>query len=113
VICEQWDLVVVPFPFTDVAGAKRRPALVLSAAGFNKAAGHAILAMITTARHSSWPGDIPLTSAATGLPKDCVVRLKLFTLDNRLIERLISKLPAKERSRVRTSLEMALGVSAT
>ena len=111
-ICEQWDLVVVPFPFTDMAGGKRRPALVLSAAGFNKVAGHAILAMITTARHSSWPGDIPLTSAATGLPKDCVVRLKLFTLDNRLIARLIAKLPAKERAKVRASLEQALGVSA-
>ena len=111
-ICEQWDMVVVPFPFTDMAGGKRRPALVLSAATFNKAAGHAILAMITTARHSSWPGDTPLASTATGLPKDCVVRLKLFTLDNRLIARLIAKLPPKERAKVRASMEQALGVSA-
>lgn len=109
-ICEAWDIVVVPFPFTDAPGEKRRPALVLSAAGFHRASGHAILAMITTAKRSSWPGDTPL-SAAVGLPKDCLVRMKLFTLDNRLIARVISKLPAKERQRVRASLEQALGVA--
>ena len=110
-ICEPWDVVVVPFPFTDGPGVKRRPALVLSAGGFNRASGHTVLAMITSARRSSWPGDIPLASVTTGLPKDCVVRMKLFTLDNRLIARVIAKLASKERQRVRTSLEQALGVS--
>ncbi len=109
-VCEAWDIVVVPFPFTDSAGEKRRPALVLSTAAFNRAANHSILAMITTARRSSWPGDTPL-STATGLPKDCLVRMKLFALDNRFIARVISKLPAKERQRVRASMESTLGAS--
>ena len=108
-ICEPWDVAVVPFPFTESPAVKRRPALVLSATGFNRASGHTILAMITTARHSRWPGDIPLASAPSGLLKDCVVRMKLFTLDNRLIVRVISKLAAKERQKVRASLEQALG----
>ena len=29
-ICSQWDVVVVPFPFTDEPGAKKRPALVIT-----------------------------------------------------------------------------------
>ena len=111
-ICEAWDIAVVPFPFPDSAAVKRRPALVLSTLGFNRSSGHTILAMITTARQSSWPGDTSLSSAATGLPKDCLVRMKLFTLDNRFIVRVISKLPAKERQKVRTSMEQALGVLA-
>lgn len=38
------------FPFTDRAASKNRPALVLSdAAAFNAAAGHVVLAMITSA----------------------------------------------------------------
>jgi len=43
VIYEPWDVVVVPFPFTERAGTKRRPALVLSKKAFNEN-GHTILA---------------------------------------------------------------------
>lgn len=32
---EPGDLVIVPFPFSDLSDAKRRPALVLSTAAFN------------------------------------------------------------------------------
>ncbi len=46
----QWDVVIVPFPFSNQPGAKRRPALVLSASSFNRH-GQAVLAMITTAGH--------------------------------------------------------------
>ena len=49
-ICEQWDVVVVPFPFTEKPGAKRRPAVVLSKKGFNEH-GHTVLLMITTKAH--------------------------------------------------------------
>ena len=111
-ICEAWDIAVVPFPFTDSSGVKRRPALVVSATSFNRASGHTILAMITTARHSSWPGDTPLAAGASGLPKDCLVRMKLFTLDNRLILRVAAKLGTKDRLKVRASLEQATAVAA-
>ena len=57
--CELWQVVVVPFPFTDRATTKRRPALVLSAKAFNRN-GHSVLAMITSASHRPWPGDTPI-----------------------------------------------------
>ena len=50
----QWDIIIVPFPFTNQPGSKRRPALVLSTSGFNRH-GQIILAMITTAGHHPWP----------------------------------------------------------
>jgi mRNA interferase MazF len=85
VTCDQWDVVVVPFPFTEKPGFKRRPALVLSAPAFNQA-GHTILAMVTSSLREVWPGDTRLTELDdAGLHAPCVVRLKLFTLDNRLI----------------------------
>lgn len=47
---ERFDVVVVPFPFTDVDAVKRRPALVISnAQTFNRSVGHSAIAMITTA----------------------------------------------------------------
>ena len=52
------------------------------------AVGQSVLAMITSAAHSRWPLDVPLTDlAAAGLPAPSVVRMKLFTLDDRLVER--------------------------
>ena len=91
-ICESFDTVVVPFPFIESAESKRRPALVLSKKAFNDQ-GHTILAMITTKRYPAWPGDTEIKEhKAAGLHLPCLVRLKLFTLDNRLIVRKIGRL---------------------
>jgi len=104
VICDQWHVVVVPFPFSDMPGAKNRPALVLSAKTFNRA-GHSVLAMITTSVHRAWPGDSVVSDRrAAGLRAACIVRLKLFTLDNRLILRSLGRLGRLDREAVVASL---------
>jgi mRNA interferase MazF len=108
VICDQWDVVAVPFPFTDQQGSKRRPALVLSIRDFN-ACGHSVMAMITTQHHRAWPGDTVIQDReAAGLPLPCVVRLKLFTLDARLIIRKLGSLEAQDRSKVQEALSTFL-----
>jgi len=44
-----FDVVVVPFPFTDAKADKRRSALILSSdKAYNKRSYHAVLAMITS-----------------------------------------------------------------
>lgn len=92
-ICERGDIVVVPFPFTDIAVAKRRPALALSTRQFNAQSAHTVLAMITSAAHSLWPTDIPIVAdAATGLSHPSLLRWKLFTLSNDLIARKAGRL---------------------
>ena len=50
-----FDVVVVPFPFTDRAAVKRRSALVVSGAAFNDSHARVVLAMITSAVHAGWP----------------------------------------------------------
>jgi mRNA interferase MazF len=108
-IFDRFDVVVVPFPFSDKAGRKRRPALVLSNRDFNTT-GHTVLAMITTKGHHPWPGDCEITGLeAAGLPLPCIVRLKLFTLDNRLIRRRIGELSEADEARVRRSLGTFFG----
>jgi mRNA interferase MazF len=92
VICDAWSVVVVPFPFSESPETKRRPAVVLSTRTLNRG-GLSIMAMITSARHSKMPGDILLKGGTAGLSRDCVIRMKLFTLDNRLIERKSGVLP--------------------
>ena len=106
-----FDVVVVPFPFTDRQASKRRPALVLSNGAFNEPARHAVLAMITSAEQSAWPGDCDLRDlAAAGLATPCVARLKLFTLDERLVLRVCGHLAAADQKRLRSAWKGLLGV---
>ena len=110
-IFEPGTVVVVPFPFTDSATTKRRPAVVLSRAAFHDTNGDAILAMITTARHSQWTGDVPLRDwKKCGLPKPCIMRPKLFSLDVRFIERAIGKLSPRDHTAVRESLPKSIAL---
>src|ERR1035438_9897809 len=108
--CDVFDVVVVPFPFTDSPAAVRRPALVLSRPSFNRHGytvlamitavrrpalvlsrpsfnrhGYTVLAMITDLRNAPWPLDTEIEPSAAGLKMASVVRMKFFTLDNRLI----------------------------
>jgi len=49
--------------------------------------------MITSKAHPRWPGDTSITDlSAAGLQQPRIVRLKLFTLDNRLIPRIAGHL---------------------
>lgn len=108
-ICEPWDVAVVPFPFSERPGAKRRPALVLSSIEFNRGAGHSVLAMITTRREAEWPGDVAIQHLdASGLPRRCIVRMKLFTLDNRLLLRRAGRLAEVDRAAVEGTLRRYL-----
>ena len=98
--CDAWEVVVVPFPFMDRATTKRRPALVLSRDLFNRN-GHSVLAMITSASHQPWPGDTPIGNlASAGLKAPSLVRMKLFTVDNRFIARTVGTLDATDRTAV-------------
>lgn len=108
-IFERFDVLVVPFPFTDRLAARRRPALVISNAAFNRAAGHSIMAMITSAAHSAWPHDVPIRDLETAsLPNPCVVRMKWFTLDHRLVLRTAGSLSKRDSEAVEKALAAIL-----
>ena len=97
---ERYDVVRVPFPFTDRQAEKNRPALVISeGAVFNRAAGHSVMAMITSVVHAPWPLDVPISDLkAAGLPAPSLVRFKLFTLDHRLARGKLGRLTEKDQA---------------
>ena len=111
---EQWQVVVVAFPFADRPVRRRRPALVVSRPdGLGNAIGHSVLAMITSAGHRRWPLDVPVSDLEeAGLPAPSVVRMKLFTLADRLIERSAGTLGQTDVRGVEAALARLLGSGA-
>jgi len=109
---ERFTVVWVPFPFTDRAASKNRPALVLSdLEAFNVPAGHSVMAMITSAHHPPWPLDCPIADLeAAGLPAPSKVRFKLFTLDHRLVRGRLGQLAPQDQARVLEALARLLGL---
>lgn len=107
-----FDVVVVPFPFTDQATEKKRPALVLSDfATFNDVTENCVLAMITSAKNSPWPLDTKIGCIEkAGLPAPSIVRMKLFTLDSRLIRKKIGGLSGKDQEAVKNNLKNLLSL---
>lgn len=108
---ERFTVLRVPFPFTDRAATKNRPALVLSdAAAFNTPAGHSVLAMITSAANAPWPLDCVIADLrSAGLPAPSCVRFKLFTLDHRLIRGSLGQLAAQDAGRMNATIARLLG----
>src|ERR1035437_9209221 len=105
--CDAFEVVVVPIPFSDSDQSVKRPAAVLSRRAFN-AQGHTVMAMITDGRNQPWPLDIRIDHQSAGLKMPSVVRMKFFTLDNRLVIRSIGRLSAVDRQKLLDSLRQVL-----
>lgn len=108
-ISSQWDIVRVPFPFTDKQATKKRPALVLSRTGFNAACGHTVMAMITKRENEAWPQDYDVRQwSQAGLRLPSRIRIKLFTIENSLIIDQLGKLQPEDIEGFREGVSVAL-----
>jgi mRNA interferase MazF len=112
-IYDLYEVVKVPFPFTDTKSVKVRPALILSSAKhFNSKIGLSVMAMITSIKVDKglWPTDIVIENLRlAGLPAPSVIRFKLFTLDDRLILDRLGILSEREQINVQKTLKEILG----
>ncbi len=108
---EPFEVVVVPFPFADSSETKRRKAFVLSNPTFQKGSKTLVMAMITSAHASSWPGDVSISDLEpAGLRKACVARLKIFTIDEALILERVGTLSMKDRAAIRAAWSLLLAL---
>jgi mRNA interferase MazF len=108
-IYNKFDVVKVSFPFTDKAAAKKRPALVISSSEYQTNYNHCILAMITSAKQSSWQDDVIIENLqTTGLPSPSKIRLKIFSLDCNLILGKLGHLADKDKESILGKLKKYL-----
>jgi len=106
---EVWDIVKVPFPYTDRPARQRRPALVVGAGELQMVHGILWLVMVTSAANRGWPGDVLVSDlAGAGLPIPSIVRpAKIATIEAHGAERL-GTLPPRDRAAVLTYLRNRL-----
>jgi mRNA interferase MazF len=94
----QGDVVLVPFPFTDLSAIKQPPALVLSPERLNKIRPDLMVAAVTSQVPTALGEDEILLSAselgAAGLPKPSIIKLgKIFTIHQGLIRKKLGYIP--------------------
>ena len=110
---EVWDVVKLPFPYTDRPIRQRRPALVVASGDLLSEHGLLWVLMITSAANRGWDSDVAITDlATTGLPVPSVVRTaKIAVIEARDAERL-GTLPVDDRTAVAGQLKRMLGAVA-
>ncbi len=105
------DVVLVPFPFTDQSGTKKRPAVVVSSAAYQAQRRDLVIMAITSQirPHPAF-GEFTITEwKKAGLIAPSAVKPVFTTIDKRLVIRRLGQLqPADVRS-LRTSLAQILG----
>lgn len=108
------DVVLVPFPFTDLSTQRQRPAVVLSGDRFHHS-GHDVIIAAITSQQTSMFTDYPLQDwQSAGLLGPSVVRVgKLLTLHKALVRRKLGALAPSDLREVEKHLihlfELPLG----
>lgn len=101
-----WDVVVVPFPFSDRQATKVRPAIVISSEVLSQKTGKYLLAMVTSAGNTPHYGDVSISDLqAAGLPGASVVRAsKLATVEEGDLYKRTGNLPPADRQKLSAQL---------
>jgi mRNA-degrading endonuclease toxin of MazEF toxin-antitoxin module len=105
------DLVLVPFPFTDQSGVKRRPAVVISSAAYHQARPDLLIMAVTSQQLPTLSvGDVPVQDwRGAGLLKPSVLKPVLTTIEPTLVLKKLGRLTATDQAALRQALSAILG----
>lgn len=105
------DVVLVPFPFTDQTGTKRRPAVVISSADYNTSRRDIVIMAITSqVRNSQGYGEAMVGDwQVAGLIKASVLKPVFATIEQGLVIRVIGHLSAADMQALRKVLDDVVG----
>jgi len=96
---KKWDIVLVPFPFTNLKSSKKRPALVISPDEYNNQLDVVIAFITSKMDQSNRCGDYIINEwSKSGLPKPSMLRMKFATVDKAMILKNIGKLSEKDQA---------------
>ena len=105
------DVVLVPFPFTDQSGTKKRPAVVVSSPSYNgKRRDIVIMAVSSQVRTPLGLGEAMINDwQAAGLIKASVLKPVFTTIEQRLVIRTMGKMTAADAKTLREVMADVIG----
>ena len=105
------DVALVPFPFTDQSGTKKRPAVVVSSHGYNSSRRDIVIMAITSQVRSPLGfGEAMVADwQAAGLVKASVLKPVFATIEQGLVVRVIGKLSASDSNTLREVVGDVIG----
>jgi mRNA interferase MazF len=105
------DVVLVPFPFTDQSGGKKRPAVVVSSANYNSNRRDLVIMAITSQIHTPLDfGEALLADwQSAGLIKPSVLKPLLATIEQGLVIRALGALTATDKDTLHKSIGLIIG----
>jgi len=96
------DVILVPFPFTDQTGTKKRPAVIVSNAVYNQERRDVVIMAITSqVRPAAVHEAILQDWKAAGLLKSSVMKPVFATMEQQLILRRLGALSARDQADLR------------
>jgi mRNA interferase MazF len=105
---KQGEIVLVPFPYSDLSATKRRPALVLSNNLYNSKYPDIVVCVITSNLYKdNFSVDLNDSDLESGiLPESSVIKChKLFTIEQSRIIKKFSKVKSKKITEVAGMLQ--------
>ena len=105
ILYKKWDIILVPFPFTDLSASKKRPALVVSPDEYNTGADIVIAFITSKIDVKARLGDYHIQEwKKANLPKPSMIRMKFATIDKKIIVKQFGRLNSKDINLVKEEL---------
>lgn len=105
------DIVLVPFPFTDLSATKRRPAIVISSSSYHRErADLVIMAVTSQVRPAGSIGEVQVKDwKSAGLLKPSVIKPVITTIEHTLVIRRLGQLKQEDQEAVRKAIAGIFG----
>jgi mRNA interferase MazF len=112
---QRGDVVLIPFPFTNLAATKTRPAVVVGSATYHNARPDLLLAYVSSqVAKAVAPIDYLLSDwQAAGLLKPSFVRPKVAAIESSLVVHQAGRLSAHDLAEVGRRLRIAMDLTAS
>jgi len=112
---QRGDIVLIPFPFTDLTATKTRPAVVVSSDTYQNHRSELLLAYVSSqiTKANSSVDHVLLDWKTAGLPKPSFVRPKIAAIEPDLVVYQVGKLSIRDVTEVDRCLRHAMALNET
>ena len=108
--CQLGDVLLLEVAYTDLRGAKRRPAVVVSNDEYNETGADAVIVPLTASATRLRMGDYQIASwSSAGLVRPSIARARPTTVASSRIERRLGRLATADLEGVLAGLRAILG----